>query len=107
MDAPVIPLVPMFPVIGDAVTSVIPVLVRIAKFPAVPRFTHFVPLNPPQTTGPVAAVTVNVSASEVCPPKAAVMFVVPAAMPVATPVLDTIVALVGSLEVQTTPEAAV
>src|SRR4029077_19380908 len=39
IDAPVIGLVPMFPVIADAGTSVIPDSDRIAKPPAVPRFT--------------------------------------------------------------------
>jgi hypothetical protein len=54
-----------------------------------------------------AAVTVNVSAGDVCPPKAAVMSVAPTATPVARPVVDTIVAIVGADEVQATPEAAV
>jgi hypothetical protein len=48
----------------------------------------------------VAAVTVNVTAGEVFPPKAAVMFVVPTATPVARPVAGSIVALAGTLEVQ-------
>ena len=63
---------------------------------AVPRFTQFVPLAPPQTTGPATAVTVN-AAVEVWPLKVAVMSDVPMARPVARPV-------VGPTEA--TPEAA-
>src|SRR5450631_2383968 len=39
IDAPVIGLVPIFPVMTDAGTSVIPVFVNIAKLPAVPSGT--------------------------------------------------------------------
>jgi hypothetical protein len=42
--APVMGLVPTFPVTADSYTSVIPVLARITKVPAVPRFTGGGPL---------------------------------------------------------------
>jgi hypothetical protein len=48
-------LVPTSPVTADAYTSVIPVLVRIAKVPALPRFTGGELANPlPHTTSSVA-----------------------------------------------------
>ena len=90
--APLAGLVPIFPVITDGGTSVIPVFVRITKFPAVPRSTG---------AGPSAGVvTVRVAAPEM-PPDVAVMVAVPADTPVATPG-DTTVATATAPEVHVT-----
>lgn len=93
MEAPVIGLEPIFPVIArvDATELVIPAFVRITKFIAVPRSTF---------VGPKAPETVKVAVL-VIRPKVAVIVETPAEAPLATPVAK-IVATGRLLEVQAT-----
>src|SRR5450631_3198520 len=94
IPAPVPALTPIFPVIGDGVTSVIAVSARITNL--------FVNIDKRSTAaGPVAAVTVNAAAAD-WPLKVAVMSDVPTARPVARPGVP----IVSNEPTEATPETA-